>query len=89
MQKLSIKQRSAVELSKRVLLFQRTIKQWFYYAGLKYLQSHELSNIEEDFLNRITNYYIKYIDNITKDEDFLKSVKLQEIPKKKFTKVLK
>lgn len=81
MDKLTIKQKSAVDLANRVLVFQRTIKQWFYYASLKFLQMNELSSSEEDFLEKITNFYIKYMDNITNDKDFLKAIKLKESAK--------
>ena len=74
MEKLSVRQRSVADLAKRVLVFKRTIKQWVYYAGLKYLQKNKLTEPQEAFLADITDFFVEYIDEIEKDKDFLKKM---------------
>ena len=81
--KMSLRQKCSVNLAKRVILFKRTLRQWFYYAGLKYLQTHSLTDAQEVFLEDITEFFIKAIDKIETDEEFLKSTELQPVSIKK------
>lgn len=79
MEKLSVRQRSVADLAKRVFAFKRTIKQWVYYAGLKYLQKNKLTEPQEAFLADLTDFFVEYIDEIEKDKDFLKKADLDPI----------
>lgn len=79
MGKFSIQQKSAIDLAERVLLFKRTIKQWIYYAGLKYMQKHKLSDSQESFLEDITDFFVEYIDDIENDKDFFKRTRLSSV----------
>ena len=79
MEKLSLRQRSALDLLKRVKFFKKTIKQWFYYAGLKYLKTHKLTDAQESFLEDITDFLVEYMDNVENDKDFLKKAELEPI----------
>ena len=86
MDKLSLRQRSVLDLSKRVQFFKKTIKQWIYYAGLVYLKGHKLTEPQEAFLEDITDFFVEYMDNIENDKDFLKKAELEpiELPLKKY-----
>ena len=79
MEKLSLRQRSVLDLLKRVKFFKKTIKQWFYYAGLKYLKTHKLTDVQESFLEDITDFFVEYMDNVENDKDFLKKAELEPI----------
>lgn len=79
MEKLSLRQRSVVDLTTRVKTFKKTIKQWFYYAGLKYLKTHKLTEPQETFLEDITDFFVEYMDNVENDKDFLKRAELEPI----------
>lgn len=79
MGKFSIQQKSAIDLAERVLLFKRTIKQWIYYAGLKYMQKRKLSDSQESFLEDITDFLVEYIDDIENDKDFFKRTRLNSV----------
>ena len=83
MEKPSIRQRSLKDLAERVLLFKRTIKQWFYYAGLKYLKTHTLTDSQETFLEDITDYFVEQMDGISSDNEFFKKPSLPPIQIKK------
>ena len=76
---LGIKQRNVRFLAKNVLLFKDTLRQWFYFAGLRYLQTHELSDAQEKFLEEMTEFYIKYMDSIENDENFFAKRELQAL----------
>ena len=79
MEKLSLRQRSVLDLLKRVKFFKKTIKQWFYYAGLKYLKTHKLTDAQESFLEDITDFFVEYMDDVENDKDFLKKAELEPI----------
>ena len=82
---MGLRERVSLDLANRVLAFKRTIKQWFYYAGLKYLQTHKLSDVEETVLENITDYLVESIDKMEEDEEFLRKIKLTpvKLPEKK------
>lgn len=83
MEKLSLRQKCTRDLGKRVILFKRTIKQWFYHAGIKYLNTHTLSENQELALEDFTDFIVEYMDKIS-SEDFLVKPKLEpvDLPKK-------
>ena len=76
---MDLYKRCAEDLACRVLLFKRTLKQYFYHACLKYLQTHKVSDVEEAFLEKLTTYFIQSINTIDKDESFLEKVKNKPI----------
>ncbi len=79
MDNFSLRQRSLVDLAERVLVFKKTIKQWFYYAGLKYMQQHKLNDVQENLLEDITDFYVEYMDNIENDKEFFKKIKIDPV----------
>ena len=70
LKKLSLRQKSVKDLAKRVIVFKRTLKQWFYFASLRYLQTHELNDMQEAFLEDFTDFLVEYMDNVDTDEFF-------------------
>lgn len=70
LKKLSLRQKSIKDLIKRLAVFKRTLKQWFYFAGLRYLQTHKLNNAQEEFLEDFTDFLVEYMDNTDTDEFF-------------------
>ena len=89
MKELSLRQKSVVDLGRRVISMKNTVKQWFYHAGMKFLQSHELTDEQEVFLEEVTDFYIDNLEKIDKDTAFLKRVELGpiQLPNKKKKKV--
>lgn len=79
MEKLDLRQRSVVDLVSRVKFFKKTLKQWFYYAGLIYLKTHKLTDSQEAFLEDITDFFVEYMDNVEKDKNFLKKINLDPV----------
>ena len=79
MEKLNLRQRSAVDLVGRVKIFKKTLKQWFYYAGLEYLKTHKLSDSQEALLEDITDFFVEYMDDVEKDTNFLKRADLEPV----------
>ena len=72
-------------MAKNVLELKDTMKKWYNHAGLKYLQERQLTDEQEELLEDITEFITDAIDNLEKDENFLKSVFLPPIklPQKK------
>lgn len=83
--RFSLRQRSNFDLVKRVRMFKRTLKQWIFYAGIKFLKTHKLTDIEEKLLEDVTDFFVEYIDKVEEDKEFLTKVKLPPIklPEKK------
>ena len=76
---MDLQRRRAEDLACRVLTFKRTLKQFFYYACLKYLQTHKVSDLQETFLEDITTFFIQTVNNIDKDEALLEKIKLKPV----------
>lgn len=76
---LGVKQRNVQFIAENVLLFKDIIRQWFYFAGLRFLQTHQLSDSQEKFLEEITNFYTQYIDEIENDKNFFAKRELEVI----------
>ena len=74
-EKISLQQKSARNLAKRVLLFRRTLEQWFYFAGIKYMQTHKLTDNQESTIEDFTDFIVEFMDKIDSDE-FLEKHKL-------------
>lgn len=90
MVKLSLRQKSVLDLGNRVLLLKSTIKQWFFHAGMKFLQGRELTEEQEAFLAEFTDFITDSIDRIEQDKSFLKKATLGpiQLPKKKNTETV-
>lgn len=61
---MNMKQMRDLGLMKRVLPVRETIRDWYYHAGSKFLLSRELNQKEEEFLEEITEFFLKNLDNI-------------------------
>ena len=85
MKELSLRQKSILDLIRRVKPLKKTIKQWFYHAGMKFLQSRELTDEQELFLEEVTDFYAENLDALEEDMSFLKKVDLGpiQLPNKK------
>ena len=85
MKELSLRQKSVLDLVRRVIPMKKTIKQWFYHAGMKFLQSRELTDEQEVFLEEVTDFFVENLEKIEEDRSFLKRVDLGpiQLPKKK------
>ena len=85
MKKLSLRQKSVLDLIRRILPLKKVIKQWFYHAGIKFLQSHQLTDEQEVFLEEVTDFFVDNLEELEEDEKFLKKVELEPIklPEKK------
>jgi len=83
MEKLGLRQKCTLDLLKRVSFFKRTIKQWFYFIGIKYLKTHTLTENQELWLEEFTDYVVDSIEKVKSDE-FLEKASLDpiDIPKK-------
>ena len=78
MEKLSLRQKCNRDLAKRVFIFKKTLKQWFYHAGLKYFKTHMLTEPQELVLEDFTDFIVEYMDKVDTDE-FLEKEKLQPV----------
>ena len=90
MKELSLRQKSILDLIRRVIPMKKTIKQWFYHAGIKFLQSHELTDEQEVFLEEVTDFFLENLEKLEEDTKFLQKVELGPIQlpvKKKKDKV--
>lgn len=67
MKELSLRQKSILDLIRRVKPLKKTIKQWFYHAGMKFLQSRELTDEQELFLEEVTDFYAENLDALEED----------------------
>lgn len=79
MKELSLRQKSVVDLVRRVVLLKSTVKDWFYHAGMKFLQTHELTDEQESFLEEVTDFFIDNLEKIDQDKSFLKRIELGPI----------
>lgn len=89
MKELSLRQKSVLDLIRRVIPLKKTIKQWFYHAGMKFLQTHELTDEQEVFLEEVTDFFVENLEELEEDTKFLKKIELGPIklPEKKAKKV--
>ena len=89
MEDLSLRQKSVLDLIRRVIPLKNTIKQWFYHAGMKFLQTHELTDEQEVFLEEVTDFFVGNLEELEEDVKFLKKIELGpiQLPEKKYKKV--
>lgn len=73
---MNLKQMRDLGLMKRVLPIRETIKDWYYHAGSKFLLSREFTQKEEEFLEEVTEFFLKNLDNI---EDIRKSIPKKDL----------
>jgi hypothetical protein len=85
MEKLSLRQKSVLDLIRRVKPLKKFIKQWFYHAGMKFLQANQLTDEEEVFLEKVTDFYVDNLEEIDADVKFLQRAELGpvQLPNKK------
>lgn len=85
MEKLSLRQKSIAEMVKRIHPIKRTIRDWYYHAGMKFLEGRELTDEQEAFLEEVTDFFMDNLENIEHDKSFLKRVPLDpiQLPQKK------
>ena len=85
MKELSLRQKSVLDLIRRVIPLKKTIKQWFYHAGMKFLETHQLTDEQEVFLEEVTDFFVENLEEVTEDPKFLKKAELGPIvlPKEK------
>ena len=85
MEKLSLRQKSVLDLIRRIKPLKKFIKQWFYHAGMKFLQANQLTDEEEIFLEKVTDFYVDNLEEIDEDVKFLQRVELGpvQLPNKK------
>jgi hypothetical protein len=85
MKELSLRQKSVLDLIRRVIPLKKTIKQWFYHAGMKFLQSHKLTDEQEVFLEEVTDFFVENLEELEDDIRFVKKAQLGplEFPKSK------
>ena len=91
MQEMSLRQKSVLDLIRRVKPLKKTIKQWFYHAGMKFLQVNQLTDEEELFLEKVTDFYVENLEELEEDIKFLKKIELGpiQLPNKKRTEKVK
>lgn len=84
MKELSLRQKSVLDLIRRVKPLKKTIKQWFYHAGMKFLQVNQLTDEEEVFLEKVTDFFVENLEELEEDKKFLEKIDLGpiELPKK-------
>lgn len=82
---LSLKQKSLLDMARRVADMKHTFRQWMNYVGVKFLQAKQLTDEQEAFLEEMIDFYSDYADKIEQDKSFLKKVELGpiQLPKKK------
>ena len=61
---MNIKQRRDLDLMRRVIPVKKTIKDWFFHAGMKFMNSRQFKDEEENFLEEVTEFYMSVLDNI-------------------------
>ncbi len=85
MEKLSLRQKSVLNLIRKIKPLKRFIKQWFYHAGMKFLQVHHLTDEEELFLEKVTDFFVENLEEIDEDPKFLQRVDIGpiQLPNKK------
>ena len=79
MEELSLRQKSVLDLIRRVKPLKGTIKQWFFHAGMKFLQANQLTDEEELFLERVTDFYVENLEELEEDIKFLQKIDLGPI----------
>lgn len=91
MEKLSLGEKCALDLSRRLKPLKSAARQWFCHAGMKFLQSNELTDDEELFLERVTDFFLDNLEELDKDVKFYQRAELGPIrlPDKKKPKVVK
>ena len=85
MKELSLRQKSVMDLIRRVKPLKKTIKQWFYHEGMKFLQAHQLTDEEEIFLEKVTDFFVEDLEKLEEDKRFLQKLELGpiQLPQKK------
>ena len=85
MRELSLRQKSVLDLIRKIGPLKSIVKQWFYHAGMKFLQSHQLTDEQEVFLEEVTDFFVENLEELREDPKFLEKVELGpiQLPEKK------
>lgn len=85
MENLSLRQKSVLDLIRKIKPLKKFTKEWFYHAGMKFLQAHQLTDEEELFLEKVTDFFVENLEEIDEDVKFLQRVELGpiQLPNKK------
>lgn len=85
MEKKTLREKQLRLMAQNVLMMKDTMKRWYNFAGIRYLQEHQLTDEQEELLEDITEFINNAIDRLENDENFLKAVLLPpvKLPEKK------
>lgn len=61
---MNMRQKRELNLMKRVIPVKKTIKDWYYHVGMKFINSRQFKDEEEAFLEEITEFFVSALDNI-------------------------
>ena len=61
---MNMRQKRDLNLMNRVIPVKKTIKDWYFHAGMKFLNQRPLNDSEEKFLEEVTEFYMSVLDNI-------------------------
>ena len=89
MEKRTLREKEMLLMGRSVLELKDTMKKWYNHAGIRFLQTRQLTDEQEEFLEDITEFINDSIDKLEEDESFVRNVLLPpvEFPQKKQKKV--
>ena len=61
---MNMRQKRDLNLMNRVIPVKKTIKDWYFHAGMKFLNKRPLTDLEEKFLEEVTEFYMDVLENI-------------------------
>ena len=61
---MNMRQKRDLNLMNRVIPVRKTIKDWYYHTGIQFINSRQLTDLEEAFLEEVTDFFINALDNI-------------------------
>lgn len=61
---MNVKHRRDLDLMRRVISVRKVIKDWYYHAGMKFINSRQFKDEEEAFLEEVTEFFINNLENI-------------------------
>ena len=61
---MNVKHRRDLDLMRRVIPVRKVIKDGYYHAGMKFINSRQFKDEEEAFLEEVTEFFINNLENI-------------------------
>ena len=61
---MNVRQKRDLDLMKRIIPVRKVIKDWYYHAGMKFINSRQFNDLEEAFLEEVTDFFIDNLENI-------------------------